>query len=188
MRFWNSSRWLASRLLSCALVSATILNAAAAFADVAHFYNGKTLRGKLGSVSGDIIEFKRGLFRTQVFTRLMLTNRRDVVEMKDFQKFFGEIIYADGGHVEIMTKDGHTRLNRFLIKNIVLATPGQLPVDIPTSTFSGSLPENKPVVVMPGSMTETSQRIPVQPSTFLFPPPSTPSEDLDAINTDDRIP
>src|SRR5689334_22531625 len=65
-------------------------------ADIIHFYNGKSTRGKVFNVTGDIIEFRPSFSRLQTFQRLTLANRYDIVEMRNFQKFFGEVIYADG--------------------------------------------------------------------------------------------
>lgn len=195
MRFWKLARQFLrwdSRIYFGVVLSVVTLNCANALADVAHFHNGKTLRGKLGSITGEIIEFRSGFFRTQTFMRLALTNRQDMVELKNFQKLFGKIIYADNWQVTIETSGGRMNLNRFLIRNIVLGSPGQPPVELPTP---GGAAETQIPAGRIGVHTTTdtagspdiSPRIPLQSSTFLFPPPSTPSEDRDAINTDDRL-
>jgi hypothetical protein len=139
-------------------------------------------------VTGDLIDFKPRFFRIQSFQRLHLMNRRDVVEMRNMEKIFGEIMYADGFHVEIITASGRTKLNRFLIKNIVLGTPEQPPVDIPSKPSLGT--SSTPKQGDNWNTGATPARIAPQPEkpTFMFPPPNTRPEDLDAINTDDRLP
>jgi hypothetical protein len=106
--------------------------------------------------------------------------------MRNQKKFFGQIVYADDYTVEIETAAGRTKLNRFLIRNIVVGAPTQPPVDIPTQAGASN-----PTMFAPGNgvnLNETQTRVPLQSSTFMFPPPNTPSEDKDSINTDDRVP
>lgn len=97
----------------------------AADADVIHMHNGKVVRGKIHRVTGDIIEFKPDLWNKQNIQRLTMTNRRDVIELIDNSKYFGEILYIDAFRVEVITAIGKVKLNRFLVKNIVLGSPDQ---------------------------------------------------------------
>jgi hypothetical protein len=196
MRFWKLARQFLrwdSRIFFGVVLGLVALSFASALADVVHFHNGKTLRGKLTSVTGELIEFKPSFFRSQTFTRLTLTNNQDVVEMKNFQKYFGRVIYADNWQVAIVTSSGRMNLNRFLVRNIVLGSPGQPPVELPQA----GKPEEARAMPAQGIVSPDtspmipslpSSRIPLQSSTFLFPPSTTPAEDLDAINTDDRLP
>lgn len=169
-----------------------VLLSAYSLADVVHFHNGKVLRGKLSGATGDLFEFKPSFFRTQSFQRLELTNRHDIIEMRNMQKFFGEIIYANSSVVEIATAAGHTQLNRWLIRNIVLGAPDELPVEIPAQPPNGGFPATRvPATSMENNAAAASnQRVPLQNEkpVFLFPPAKAPSEDRDAINTDDRVP
>ena len=122
-----------------------------ASADVLHFYNGKTLQGKVSRVTGDIIEFKPDWFNSQFIERITLTNRRDIVETRTGKKYFGEIIYIDKFQVELQTAAGRTKLNRLLVKSIVVGSPLQAPMN--------DLVENMP------SAAKTNTTVRVQPAT-----------------------
>jgi hypothetical protein len=189
MRFWEQAfQYLRfdSRIFFGLLLGIFLVGSSPSLADVVHFHDGKTLRGRLGNVTGDILEFKPSFFRTQQFQRLTLSNRNDVIEMRNQKKLFGQIVYADDYTVEIDTSSGRTKINRFLIRNIVVGAPTQPPVDIPTQAETSNQ-----TMLAPGTgvnLNETPTRVPLQSSTFMFPPPNTPSEDKDSINTDDRLP
>lgn len=104
---------------------------ATSLADMVHFANGNSVRGKLDRLTGDIIEFKRAkhLFGGSLdyFKRIQLTDRHDVAETRDGHKYFGEIIYLDGFVLEIQTASGAVRLNRMSLTNVVLGSPLQPP-------------------------------------------------------------
>jgi hypothetical protein len=175
-------------------------------ADVLHFHNGKVLRGKIHRVTGDIIEFRESYFNKKNIERLTLTNRRDVVEMIDDRKFFGEILYMDALKVEIITSTGITTLNRLLVKNIVAGSPIQQPMtDFAESIGQQTATQGKPIPNEPGfNNVNWSSGKPGQPGASAavhFPvdideSPANPtysrispddSEDFDAI-PDERIP
>jgi hypothetical protein len=102
----------------------------ASFADVVHFANGNTVQGKLDRLTGDIIEFRRSRHffgNLDYFKRIQLTDRHDVVETRDGQKYFGEIIYLDGFILEIQTAVGSVRLRRMDLAAVVLGSPAQTP-------------------------------------------------------------
>jgi hypothetical protein len=120
-------------------------------ADVLHFHNGKVLRGKIHRVTGDIIEFKPSYFNKQNIQRLTLTNRRDVVELLDDRKYFGEILYMDALKIEIITSTGISTLNRLLVKNIVAGSPIQQPMtDFAESIMQQTATQAKPIPSEPG--------------------------------------
>ncbi|HEY9686097.1 MAG TPA: hypothetical protein V6C52_03885 [Coleofasciculaceae cyanobacterium] len=178
-------------------------------ADVLHFHNGKVLRGKIHRVTGDIIEFKPGRFSKQNIQRLTLTNRRDVVELNDDRKYFGEILYMDALKVEIITSTGISTLNRLLVKNIVVGSPIQQPMtDFAESLMQQTATQAKPIPAEPGfnnvnwpsgskstgtgASSQAAVHFPVDideaqanPSASRINPAD--SEDLDAI-PDDRTP
>lgn len=115
----------ASALLCLALLAGSV---PASLADVLHFHNGKVVRSKLHRVTGELVEFK-GLGEKGTVSRLNLTNRRDVVELLGGEKLFGEILHVDKFRLEIMTPAGRRLLHRWKVKNVVMGTPAQQPVN-----------------------------------------------------------
>jgi hypothetical protein len=159
-----------------------------AHADVVHFYNGKVLRGKISRLTGDIIEFNASGLSTdnEAFERLTLTNRHDVVDIRGGKRLFGEIIYIDKFKVELSTASGLVKISRRKVKNIVLGTPKQQPMDNFMESMRQSTPQ--PAEPTPGMVPVnfSSPDLPV-PRTTLQPVPGE-NEDSDAIPTDDRTP
>lgn len=96
--------------------------------DAVYFHNGKVMNGKVKRVTGEIIEFSAGLDSPQTIRRLTLSNRNDIVETRDGQKYFGEIVYIDAFRIEMATSTGKVRLNRLLTRSIVLGSPLQQPM------------------------------------------------------------
>lgn len=114
--------------LGIALLSMTALPLVSS-ADVIHLHEGKTVRCTIKRITGDIIEFNQGRFATQEsIQRIRLTNRHDIVETRDNKKFFGEVVYIDKFKIELSTPTGRKRINRLLVRNLVLGTPAELPV------------------------------------------------------------
>ncbi len=115
----------AAGLMGLAILAASL---PLSWGDVIHFYNGRVVRTKIYRVTGELIEFK-GLGTKGDVQRINLTNRRDVVEVSGNRKYFGEILYMDRFRVEMQTAAGRRRINRWMVKNIVMGTPAQQPVN-----------------------------------------------------------
>jgi hypothetical protein len=159
MRFLNT---VAGSALALGLLTQSILPG---WSDVIHFRDGQTFRGSLGRITGDIIEFKRQdafpLFgNMETIERLRLTDRRDMVETRNQQKYFGEIIYVDKFKLELRTASGNMGITRLNIRNIVLGSP----LEGPNSTFSSITPSDQKGMVpvsyqpKPGSTADTADR------------------------------
>lgn len=143
-------QWLCAGLLISLPLSA--------LADVAHFRNGKSIRGKLNAMTGDIIDFKadHSLGSQSTLKRLELNNRCDVVETRNHRLYFGELVYVDTFKMEMKTATGTVKVNRLMVKNVVLGSPagqvyspnqaGSILPD-PSSAQSGEQPAAKPAVV-----------------------------------------
>ncbi len=111
----------------------------ASSADLVHFANGNNVRGKLERMTGDIIEFRRSKHffgSMDFFKRIQLTDRHDVVETHNGQKYFGEIIYMDDLTLEIQTASGNVSLSRLALTNVVLGSPLYTPNTPPMSQVS----------------------------------------------------
>jgi hypothetical protein len=163
---------------------------ATSFADIVHFANGNSVRGKLDRLTGDIIEFRRSkhLFgNLDYFKRIQLTDRHDVVETHDGQKYFGEIIYLDDFMIEIQTGSGSVRINRIRLTNVVLGSPLQAP-NVPSMSQvpvrSGGMPPEPPT----SSTTEEPSVRTVPMTTISHTSQSTSNEDEDAIPAVDSGP
>lgn len=171
--------------------------ALSAWADTIHFYNGKVQRGKIYRVTGDLIEFKPRFTQSQNIQRLTLTNRHDVVELRNGQKSFGEITYLDPFQVELATPTGRTKISRFFVRNLILGAPEAPPVNLPNNN---NLPAARTGDV---SGMNNHSYAPASPSNYqfakpavqtsdkplvLFPSSSMNAEDRDAIPTEDRVP
>jgi hypothetical protein len=103
-----------------------------AWADVVHFSDGQVVRGKLNRVTGDLIDFKRRgefflLSNQEIIQRIRLTNRHDIVELRNSQKYFGEIVYVDKFKIELKTATGNLKINRLKVTNIILGSPSNTP-------------------------------------------------------------
>ena len=156
----------------------------AGLADVVHFANGLSVRGKLDRVTGDIIEFRRShhfFGNLDYFKRIQLTDRHDVVETREGNRYFGEIIYVDGLKVEVQTATGAVRINRMKITNVVLGSPLK-PFEAPNMKQIpvGQDSPEQPAVEQPEvrgayATTNISQTKAIQPGSPL------PSEDEDVI-------
>lgn len=155
-------------------------------ADVVHFANGNSVRGKLDRVTGDIIEFRRSKHfygNLDYFKRIQVTDRHDVVETHDGQKYFGEIIYLDDFLLEIQTASGAVRINRMNLTSVVLGSPVQTP-NVPAMnqlpTQQAGLPPEPP-----GYYSDPDQpSVRTTPMTTISntrPAKADPSEDEDAI-------
>lgn len=164
---------------------------ATSFADIVHFANGNSVRGKLDRLTGDIIEFRHSkhLFgNLDYFKRIQLTDRHDVVETHDGQKYFGEIIYLDDFILEIQTGSGSVRINRLRLTNLVLGSPLQSPNVPPMSQIPahpGGMPPEPPTSYNPD---EPSVRtVPMTTISHTSQNPNN-SEDEDAIPAVDSGP
>lgn len=147
-------------------------------ADVLHFHSGKVMQGKLSRVTGDLIEFAEGggFGNLQVVRRLTLSNRRDVVETRKNERYFGEIIYVDKFKVDMQTPTGMVKINRLLVKNVVMGTP----MEQPGSPDLKRIPVNP---TAPGGMNENSGMAPTDNHAVVsYPPVSSATED-DADNS-----
>jgi|GEM_PF-2986349 len=174
--------------------------AAISRADVLHFHSGKVMQGKLSRVTGDLIEFAEGggFGNLQVVRRLTLSNRRDVVETRRDERYFGEIIYVDKFKVDMQTATGMVKINRLLVKNVVMGTP----MEQPGSPDMKRIPVNP---TAPGGMNENTGMAPTHAdhhTVVSYPPVSAadvndadnntsfaksqPGEDEDAIPAVDR--
>src|ERR1700744_4968817 len=122
----RSRSFLLIGIISLLLSSLVPFNQAQA--DVIHLATGQTVRGKVGRVTGDIIGFQRDTGHFSFFTpeesiqRLRLTNRHDVVETRNQETVYGEILYVDRFRVELRTSSGTASIPRINIKNIVLGS------------------------------------------------------------------
>lgn len=98
-------------------------------ADVLHFHSGKIMRGKVNRVTGDIIEFTEGdvFGNKEHVKRLLLSNRRDMVQTRDKEKLYGEIIYVDKFKIDLQTATGLKKINRLRVTNVVMGTPMEQP-------------------------------------------------------------
>ena len=135
------------RLVALSLAVLMSHGGLAAWADVLHFYQGAHQRGKIYRVTGELIEFKPEDARgdVSVIRRIRLSDRRDVVEMRDGQKHFGEILYADRFKIDLQTAQGNRKLSRWRVKNLVMGSPSQNPL----SGFPYA-PEPSERLMMPG--------------------------------------
>lgn len=151
---------------------------AISLADVLHFHNGKLMRGKVGRVTGDLIEFTEGnSFGSQeIIRRLHLSNRHDIVETRRNERFFGEIVYIDKFKVDIQTAAGMVKVNRLLVKNVVMGTP----MEQPGTPGLNRIPVNP---VMPGSMSENSSMTPRSNQPVVTYPADSSNEDYSQDNT-----
>ena len=95
-----------------------------AFADTVNMLNGTVLVGHIDKISGDLINFKtiEG-FRT--FNRIQLINNRDFVEFGFFKKriISGKVILITPLSLEIKTPEGLLKINRLLVRNVILGQP-----------------------------------------------------------------
>jgi len=98
-------------------------------ADVLHFHSGKVMRGKVNRVTGDIIEFTEGdvFGNKEHVKRLLLSNRKDMVQTRDKEKLYGEILYVDKFKIDLQTATGLKKINRLRVTNVVMGTPMEQP-------------------------------------------------------------
>lgn len=165
------------QLLGSLLLAGLLSQMGSTWADVLHLQNGKVIRGKVERLVGELIEYQsNGLGinpaggNQGTITRMELSNRHDVVEIRNRQKLFGQIIYIDPYKIEIQTGKGLLQVKRRRVSNIVLGTPNQQPVNDlleNTSQQFTQLNPKKPAATMPadfnpadmGSMFPTNDEI-----------------------------
>lgn len=111
------------RVWMTSLLAGSLLSSAAGWCDVLNFYNSPPLTVKITSTAGDIIRYSTGWGRDVSVHRMNLTNRVDTVTTSKGKIYTGEVIYMDGGILQMRTPYGNTRLARIWVKKLILGMP-----------------------------------------------------------------